>query len=410
MLSEMIPVEQRFEGRGLVDVAPAMREALGALELGKRIRPGMRVGIPLGSRGIRQIPVLIREAVRHVKALGAEPVLVAAMGSHGGGTVEGQLEVLHSLGISEQAVEAPVHGGVEAAELARTPDGHPVYFDALMLGCDALLLINRIKPHTSFRGTVESGLVKMLVVGCGKPAGARQFHSFGAAELGHRLMEFGHILLSRLPVAGGIAILENGREEIADLVPVAPTHLITEEACLLVRSRELLPRLPVAELDLLVVDEMGKDISGTGMDTNVIGRTGIPGLASPGPSVGRLVVLDLTEGSHGNANGMGLADLVTRRLADKVDLQATYLNTLTTTFLGRAKLPMTLESDRAVIEAALRTLGSPAEPRIIRIKNTLELGHLVVSPPVLREIEGRQGISVAGRPVPWPFDEKGNLF
>lgn len=410
MFPPMVPILQSLDVGRVHNVTGAMQLTLCKLELAQKVTPGMKVGIPVGSRGIRDIVAIVREAARFVKALGAEPVIVGAMGSHGGGTAEGQRQVLSSLGITEESIGAPVLTSVEAEEVGRTADGTPVYFDRVLLGCDGLLVINRVKPHTSFRGPLESGLVKMLVVGCGKPVGARQFHRFGAAELGSRLLEMGQILVSRLPILGGVAILENGREETADLIAVHPETFIQQEQEILQRAWQLLPGLPVSELDLLVVDQMGKNISGTGMDTNAIGRMGLPGVPDRGPKVKRIVVLDLTPESHGNANGMGLADLVTRRFAAKVDFRATYLNALTTTFVERAKLPVVLESDREVVETALRTLGNPASPRIIRIRNTLEVERMLVSPAVLQELAGRSDIKVEGEPGPWEFDAAGNLF
>ncbi len=410
MLPDLIPVRQRFGGAYITDLPAAMQQALQALNLHERIRPGMRVGIPAGSRGIRHIPVLLREIVAHVRALGAEPVVVAAMGSHGGGTPEGQAEVLHSLGVTEASIGAPLHTAIDAHQVGATADGTPVYFDRTLLGCDQILVLNRVKPHTSFRGRIESGLVKMLVVGCGKPVGARLFHSLGLGELAPRLLEMGQILLGRLPVAGGIAVLEDPREETADLVPVRPEEFIAAEERLLERAKQMLPRLPVEELDLLVIDQMGKNFSGTGIDTNIVGRTGVPELKIESPRVRRLVILDLSEESHGNANGVGLADLVTRRLVGKVDYQATYLNVLTAMALERAKIPMTLETDRAVVETALRTLSYPENPRIVRIKNTLELENLWVSPAVLAELQGDPRIEVTGLPAPWPFGPDDNLF
>jgi hypothetical protein len=406
LLPHLIPVRQTFPTDSLADVEAAMERALAALDLGARVRPGMRVGLPAGSRGIRQVPLLLRTAVRHLRHLGAEPVIVTAMGSHGGGTAQGQLAVLASLSITEESAGAPIVGNAEAVTLAVAASGEPVYFDRVLAGCDGLLVINRVKPHTSFHGPLESGLTKMLVVGCGKPAGAQQFHALGSARLAGRLREFGQIMLDRLPVLGGVAVLENGREEIADLVPVKPAEWIETEERLLERARELLPRLPVHHLDLLIVDEMGKDISGTGMDTNVIGRIGIRGVPDVGPTIERIVVLDLSDASHGNANGMGLADFITRRMADKIDFPATYLNTLTATFVERAKLPIVMESDREAIETALRTLGSPAAPRVMRIKNTLELERIWVSPVLLPEIPG--GVA-EGEPAPLAFDARGNL-
>jgi hypothetical protein len=409
VLPDLIPVRQLFVTKPLIDVAQAMQEALRALGMERHIRPGMRVGIPVGSRGIRNLPLMVREMVEAVRTLGGEPLVVAAMGSHGGGTAEGQLQVLSSLGVDEQSVGAPVVGNVEAEEIGCSEDGHPVYFDSLLLRCDAVLVMNRVKPHTSFRGKLESGVVKMLVVGCGKPKGAEQFHSFGPLQLAQRLEAAVQVILRRVPLVGGIAVLETAREETADLVPLSPDSLIASEERLLEIARQMLPRLPITELDLLIVDRMGKEISGTGMDTNVIGRIGVRGVPDAGPDIARIVVLDLTVASHGNANGMGLADLVTRRLAEKVDFSATYLNSLTATFVDRAKLPIVLDSDRAVIATALQTLGNPKHPRIIRIASTLELEHLLVSPAVLEQLGERSDIVTEGPAAPWIFDSNGNI-
>jgi hypothetical protein len=407
MLPLMTRIRQRFNGSHVGDPVSAVHQALRALDLTQRIRPGMIVGIPVGSRGIRNLVVMIRELVRYLRELGAEPRVIAAMGSHGGGTAVGQVEVLRSLGITEPVVGAPVIGSVDAEVVGTTPDGRPVYFDRLLLGCDGLVILNRVKPHTSFRGPIESGLVKMLVVGCGKSKGAQAFHLTPATELSTHLQMAGQILLDRLPILGGIAIIENTREETAMVVAVRPDAFLADEAALLVQAKLLLPRLPVADLDLLVVDEMGKNISGTGMDTNIIGRWGVPGMAESDIRIRRLVVLDLRAVSHGYANGVGLADLVSRRLTAKIDFQATYLNTLTATFVDRAKLPITLETDRAVIEAAMGTLGLRGAPRIARIKNTLNLEHVWVSPAVLDDIPASY---IEGVAMPWSFDRGGNLL
>lgn len=406
MLPALVPFRQAFPAPAVADLAGAIDQALFALQLKERVKPGMRIGIPVGSRGITQIDLLLRRTVSHVRQLGAEPVVVAAMGSHGGGSSSGQRAVLAGLGITAEGVGAPILAGTEVAVLGTDAVGEPVYFDRILAGCDGLLVVNRVKPHTSFHGPLESGLTKMLVVGCGKAEGARQFHARPPARLSERLVQVGTFLLGRLPILGGLGVLENGYGEVADLVAVQPSGWIEQEQGLLERARALQPRLPVDHLHLLIVDEMGKEIAGTGMDTNVIGRTGIRGVEASGPQIDRIVVLDLSAGSHGNANGMGLADLTTQRLASKVDFAITYLNTLTATFVERAKLPIVLKSDREAIEAALRTIGTPSEPRIIRIKNTLTLERFLVSPALLPQLTGDQ---VDGEPIPWAFDEAGNL-
>ncbi|HYG57801.1 MAG TPA: hypothetical protein VD902_07000, partial [Symbiobacteriaceae bacterium] len=377
-----------------------------------KVTPGMRVAITAGSRGITGVVQLLATVAGYLRELGAEPVVVAAMGSHGGGTPEGQMAVLESLGITEAAVGAAISTAVDATVIGQTAGGLTVYADAFAARCDGILAINRVKPHTSFHGPLESGLAKMLVVGLGKAPGARQFHSLGAERLSGALADIGRVLLDRLPVLGGVAVLENGREETADLVPVTPGEILDREPELLERARALLPRLPVDALDLLVVEEMGKNFSGTGMDTNVIGRMGIVGVPDGEPVIARIAVLDLSEASHGNANGMGLADFITRRFQEKIDFAATYLNTLTATFVQRAKMPIALESDRAVLEAALGTLGGPSPDlvRAVQIPNTLMLERFLCSPAVLRELEGHPGVEVLGEAGPWEFDAAGRLI
>jgi hypothetical protein len=410
-LPPMFSVTQQVAGPRVEDVPAAMRQALDGLELRSRVRPGMKVAITAGSRGIANVPVLLGTAAAYLRELGAEPVVVAAMGSHGGGTAEGQRAVLESLGITPATVGAGVHCGVDVVDLGRTADGLSVSFDAYAAGCDGILAINRVKPHTSFHGPLESGLVKMLVVGLGKPAGAAQFHSLGGARLSGALASIGQVIVAKLPVLGGVAVLENGLEETAALVPVRPEEMLTAEPALLAKAREMLPRLPVQALDLLVVDEMGKNFSGTGMDTNVIGRMGIYGVRDGEPFIERIAVLDLSEASHGNANGMGLADFITRRFQRKIDFAATYKNTLTATFVQRARMPIVLESDRAVLETALATLGhpDPDRVRVIRIANTLMLERFWCSPAVAAELAGQPGVEVLGEPQPWRFDAEGNL-
>ncbi|HWH70166.1 MAG TPA: hypothetical protein VNT26_12330 [Candidatus Sulfotelmatobacter sp.] len=412
MIPPLIPVRQRFPCNPLTDVASAMITALEELALRQKVRPGMRVALTAGSRGIANVALLLRTAAGYLRSLGAIPVVVAAMGSHGGGTAEGQLEVLASLGITPESVGCPVVGGVDVVDLARTAQGLAVFFDRVAAGCDGVLVINRVKAHTSFHGPLESGLVKMLVVGLGKPAGARQFHSLGAQRLSGALAEIGQVILGKVPILGGIAVLEDAREDTAALVSVDAADLISREPELLRRSKALMPRLPVRNLDLLIVDEMGKNISGTGMDTNVIGRVGIHGVPDGEPEIQRIVVLDLSEGSHGNANGMGLADFITERFRRKIDFPATYLNTLTATFVQRARMPIVMESDQAAITTAIQTLGNLPPDRIkaIRIKNTLQLEHIWVSPTVFAEILHDATTEIIGSPAPLQFDAGGRLM
>lgn len=388
---------------------------------GSCLGAGARVCIPAGSRGIANIPVILRIAVQYLKEAGFSPFLVAAMGSHGGGTAEGQRRILAELGITEESTGAPLLVTDRVVEVGRTPSDRPIYCDQHAAGADGILLINRVKPHTAFRGRIESGLWKMMAVGLGKVLGATQVHRLGAEGIGEAILELGRGFMDNLPVLGGLAIVENGYEETAAIHGLRPDEFEREEE-ILVEARSLLPGLPVGDIDLLIVDQMGKNFSGTGMDVNVVGRWRIQGMLDPErPMIKRLVVLDLSPETEGNANGIGLADITTRELVNKIDFRATYLNCLTTTFFMRAAVPMTMDSDREAIEAALRSLGPDAgeatdtgarypeeEVRAIRIKNTLQLDEIWASPALEGELLAA-GCGRIGPYEPMIYDDGGNL-
>ncbi len=402
---------QRFPRPRVEDVAQEVRRQMRALHLAERVEPGTEVAITAGSRGIAGIPVILREVAGFFKHLGASPFFVAAMGSHGGGTAEGQRQVLRQLGITEEAVGAPVRVAAEAELIGEAPGGYPVYCDALARRAGAVFVVNRVKPHTAFRGSIESGLLKMLAVGLGKGAGAAAVHRAGPGKMEQAIRAISGVLREKLPVVGGLAIVENGYDETAQLCGLGAGEL-EREAQLLEKAKSLLPRLPVEDVDVLIVEEMGKNISGTGMDVNVIGRWRIQGVPEPpAPRVRRLVVLDLTKESEGNANGIGLADFTTRRLVNKIDFRATYLNAMTTGYLMRAMLPLTFETDREAVAAALQSLSPapPGEARVILIRNTLRLEEFYASPALEKELlaAGAEMISPARELV---FDGDGNLL
>lgn len=407
----MFLVKQAFSRPVVADVPAAVSAQLATLELGRRVKRGQRVGVAVGSRGIRNLVPVLRATVEHLRRLGAEPCLLAAMGSHGGGTESGQAEVLASLGVTEAAVGAPVRTCAEAVQVGVTPGGVPVHTLRAAREVDAILLVNRVKAHTSFRGHVESGLVKQLVVGLGGPRGAQQFHGFGPGELSRLLLELSEVLLGALPVVGGLALVESAYEETAAVRALPARGMADAEAELLAWSKSLSPALPAQEIDLLLVEEMGKNFSGTGIDTNVVGRARIQGVPEPTrPAIKRIGVLDLSEESHGNATGVGLADLVTQRLVDRIDREKTYLNCLTSTFVLRAALPMWFDTERALFEAALYSLSGvePAALRVVLIPNTLFLEESYVSAPIARELAGR-GVEVDPAPRPLAFDASGRL-
>jgi len=409
-LPPMHAVVRRLPRPRVPDPERATGEALTTLGLETRVR-GRRIAVTAGSRGIRDVVAVLRGAVAHLRACGADPVIIAAMGSHGGGTREGQRRVLTHLGITDAAVGAPISTTMDAEVVGRTPDGLAAYCDRVAANCDGILVVNRIKPHTAFSEPFGSGLMKMLAVGLGKVEGASQIHRQGPGVMADAIQAIARVHLDRGTVVGGVAIIENAYDETAIIEAVPPERLVDRERTLFERARALLPGLPVDDLDVLVVDEVGKNYSGTGMDTNVIGRMRIPGLPEPAaPRIGRIVALRLSSASEGNAQGIGLADLTTQRLVDAIDRQATYLNTITSTYLLRGFIPVTLLSDREAIATALDTLGiaDPASARMIRISNTLHLEHLRASPTVAEIIRAQEGTEV-GPAAGWAFTAGGDL-
>lgn len=410
-LPRMVKIGQSFPCMGLPDLTGELNRVLSLSNLPDHIKPGMLVGITAGSRGIANINVLMRVLAGHIKSLGGRPVLLAAMGSHGGGNPAGQAELLGSLGITENDTGAELLCSTETVVIGRAFFGD-IHLNVKALECDAIIAVNRIKPHTSFHGDIESGLLKMLAVGLGGPAGAASLHRSHPSQLSRAVVEAGMSVLKACPVVLGLAVLEDAHEETFKIVAVKPEDFLEAEKTLLSESRRFLPGLPVAELDVLIVDEIGKVFSGTGMDTNVIGRLRIQGAPEPErPNIKRIIVLDVAAESHGNAYGIGLADFTTERLAAKFDRHSAYLNALTSTFVQRAMMPMTLPDDREALRAALRSLSgiAPQDVRIMRIHNTLHLSEMLVSENVYREISGLPLIKPLGSPHDITFGPDGNL-
>lgn len=411
-LPRMVRVRQRFPRPQVADVAAAVRTALDGVGLARQLRPGARVAITAGSRGIRDIVPVLRAIVEEVRSAGGDPLLVGAMGSHGGGTDEGQRRLLAHLGITPESVGAPLVTSMDAVELARTESGLVAYCDRVAASCDGILVVNRIKPHTGFSRPFGSGLLKMLAVGLGKAPGAAQIHRQGPGEpMARAIREIAARILATGRVLGGVAIIENAYDETARIVGVPAARMLEEEPELFREARSLMPRLPVDAMDLLIVEEMGKNYSGTGMDVNVIGRWRIAGVPEPEtPRAERIVVLRLSEASEGNAQGIGLADFTTRALVERIDFDATYLNCLVSTYVQRAMLPLVLPTERDAVLAALGSLGlsDPHRARIVRIANTLHLEDVWVSEPLLPSLHPGEAFPVGG-PEPLGFDSSGRL-
>jgi len=411
-LPRMVEVAQKLYAKRVKDMGKAVREAWEAAGLARKVPRGGRVAITAGSRGIDNIAAITRAIVELVRAAGAKPFVLPAMGSHGGATPDGQTQLLASLGITPQSVGAPIRASMATAKIGTTRSGLPVYAAREALKADGLIVVNRVKQHTDFTGEYESGLVKMLAIGVGKRDGAAAMHTGQCASLREDVPAAAAMMIKRLPVLGGIEILENGYHQTAEIVGIPANEIMAREKELLRRVRRNAPRLPFEEIDLLIVDWIGKDISGVGFDTHVLARRMVWNEAEfSGPRVRVVAALDVTPGSRGNGLGLGLADLVTQRVADKVDWHVVRTNVLHTGFLNRAKLPLTLPNDRELLRAALLAMGSPGpkKARIVRVADTLNVGRLWISEGLLREAREVPRITVVGKPEPFAFDANGNI-
>ncbi len=393
----------------VADVPGAVAEAIRSSGIAGRIKPGGTVAMTVGSRGIAGIGPIAGVAVATLRDMDFRPFVVAAMGSHGGGTAEGQRSLLAESGVTEPAMGCPVRSEMETDVVGTNGFGLPIHFDRNALAADGIVLLNRIKPHTSFTGRYESGLLKMLTIGLGKHRGAEQVHKLGLPGLVKLLPEVGAYLLSRTPVALGIALLENADERTARVVGVEPEDLLDVEPRLLDEARTLMARLPFDQIDVLVVGELGKNYSGTGLDPNVIGRQRVETMPDlPRPVVTRLAVLDLSPETRGNALGVGLADLTTDRLVAAIDPKPMRVNSMTSNFLTRARVPLSLPTDRDVLAACLDTCWriDPAHARMVLIPNTLELAHLWVTEPLAADVEADPSLEfeTGFEPIPIGLD------
>jgi hypothetical protein len=411
----IVRIRQHLERPLLDDVPGAVAAELSRLELERRIRPGQTVALTAGSRGIANIPAILRATADFLKKLGARPFLVPTMGSHGGGTAEGQRQIIESYGITEEAVGVPIQASMDTIQVGTTPDGLPVLLDRHASRADHIGVVARIKPHTGYHGPIESGLLKMMMIGLGKHAGALLYHRVLLEQPYDNVVRaVGRTMLANAPIAFGLGIVENGYDETALIEAVKPEKFEQREEVLLARARELLPRLPVREGDVLIVDEIGKDISGSGMDTNVVGRKrafrGQP--APPGmPSFRLIFVRGLSAHTHGNASGIGLADFTTTRLVQTMNYRATVINCLTAGYPEGAFLPVHFPSDREVLDAALAIIGtrSPDQARLLRIRNTLHVDELEVSEAVLADPAPQTRFTTLGPARELNLDANGNL-
>jgi hypothetical protein len=388
---KVLRIRQSFEPPRVENVADRVQQALERLELGQRIRPGQTVALTAGSRGIANIPVILKSAVDHLKKLSAKPFIVPAMGSHGGGTAEGQRHIIESYGITEEFVGAPIKASMEVVTVGTTPDGCPVYLDKHASQADHIGVVGRVKPHTNYHGPIESGLLKMMMIGLGKHVGALAYHRILLEKPYDAVVRsVGRLMCARAPISFGVATVENAYDETARIEAIRPAEFEKVEEELLTLARRWLMRLPFHEADLLIIDEIGKNISGSGMDTNVVGRKRAlrSQVAAPDqPQMRHIFIRGLTDKTHGNAAGIGLADFTTSRVIRDMDYRATRINCLTAGYPEGAILPVHFDTDREVIDAALAIAGTRKidEARVMRIRNTLALEEMEISEACLGE-------------------------
>lgn len=400
-LPRVVRLRQQFVDDSLLDASAAVGDALARIDFASRIRPGRRYAITAGSRGIDRIPEVTRAAVDAVRAAGGEPFVVAAMGSHGGATDAGQREVLAGYGITGESMGCPLSTAMDAVPLGQTESGYTLYCDRAAFEADGVILLNRIKPHSILVGDLGSGLLKILAIGLGKQVGADSIHSQGLQE---HFLPAARLALSKVRVVAGVALVENSFDRLAHVEAVPPEDLEEADRRLLVRARDYLPNIPFDPLDVLVVGRIGKDISGAGMDPNVVGmhrRLGGP----PGREIRRIVALDVSDGSHGNVIGVGMADIVTERLLSKADWEAAYTNALTSDFLWGVKRPIAAPDDETAVRLALRPFD-PATLRFVAVPDTAHLDSLWVSEALAARAAGDGRLVADGPPAPLRFDSR----
>ena len=410
-LPKMAKVHQHFDATHISDVEQVVLTEMARPEISARVTPGMTVAIGAGSRGVANIDTAVRATVQALRERGAEPFIFPAMGSHAGATAEGQQALLAGYGITEDGVGAPVRASMDTVQIAEMADGTPLHIDRHAHDADGIVLINRIKPHTTFRGTIESGIAKMIVIGMGKIQGATHMHWHGMDRFPEVLPEAATTIMEHSSFLFGVGMVENAYDQTAIVETLLPNTLLEHEAELQAKAKSLMGRLYFSDIDLLLIDQMGKEISGAGFDPNISGRNnrGVTGFDDP--RVQKIVVLGLTDKTKGNATGLGLADVITKRLFDAIDYPATYGNVITSAYLDGALIPISMPTDQQAIQLAVKTLirVKQGEARIVRIRDTLSLDKIAVSEPMLAEVDQHADMSVTGEAEPFAFAADGTL-
>lgn len=410
----MFRVRQIFERPVLTDVAAETEQQLAVLNLQDRIAPGQSVAVTAGSRGIANIHLIVKAIVEHLKRIGAAPFIVPAMGSHGGGTAEGQRAIVEGYGMTEQFLGCPIRATMETVIVCQTAEGIPVHFDRFAYEADHVLVCGRVKPHTNFVGEVESGLMKMMLIGLGKHAGAKIYHrAIQDYSFPQIIRSVAGEVLQRCKIVAGVGIIENGYDETARIEAVLPHEFEAREKQMLLAARKWMPKLPFERVDVLIVDQIGKNISGAGLDTNVVGRKFNDHKAADDefPKVKKIWVRSLTDETHGNAAGIGMAEFASRRAIEATDWHITRINCLTGGHITGAAAPANYDTEREIYEAALQSIGlvEPPDARVLWIKNTLHLAEVECSAVYLSEARQRQDLEILSDPRPIEFTPDGEL-
>ena len=407
-------LRQLFDAPEVSDVAGEVENQLSRLQLAEKIQPGQTVAISAGSRGIANIHIIIKAVADHLRSLGAKPFIVPAMGSHGGGTAEGQQGIIEGYGITEEFCQCPIKAGMETVIVCDAKEGFPVHFDKHAYGADHVVVVGRVKPHTNFNGDIESGLMKMMLIGLGKHAGAKIYHrAIADYSFGQIVRSVALEVLAKCRIVAGLAIVENSYDETAQLEAIAPEDFEDREKQLLVLAKQWMPKLPFDAADILVLDEIGKDISGSGMDTNIVGRKYHDHQAAEGetPRIKKIIVRGLTPATHGNASGIGMAEFCRTQLVEEMDARITRINCITGGHSTGAMVPLDYETDREILDVALVSIGltEPPEARFLWARNTLDVAEVECSNAYLQEAHERDDLEVLSEPRPMPLGEDGNL-
>jgi len=408
-LPEMVKISQNIPNIYIANIEKTIKEQIKKTKLNKRINKGSKVAITVGSRGIDQLSKVIKIIASEVKKIGGKPFIIPAMGSHGGATAKGQEEVLRELGITEENIGAPIISSMKVVKIGKTKSDLPVYVDENALLSDAIIVVNRVKVHTDFSGEIESGLFKMMAVGLGKHKGASILHGKSLEMFSKIIPEVGFKILEKAPVALGIALVENSHGKLSKIVAIDPENFLEKEKKLLSEEKILMPKLPFSEIDILLVNEIGKNISGAGMDPNIVGRS-----QSKEKNIGKnihiIIPLDITEVSHGNGVGIGLSDISTKSVFEKINFNAFYTNLITSRGYLEAKIPIILENDEYAVKVAMKMLDkNDKNVKMLRIQNTININEMEISTALLEDSMDNN-LKIIGERRRLRTDRAGNLL